>query len=172
MKITSRTVAYSILGLTAGLVALTSSVIFYPPFLKPLIAMGLPMKALDSVPILGNVILAAQAPQIKPSDLKDLQQREDILLIDVRTNAEFERSRISGAIHIPLRDIEDGSGIKTIEALQKKQSKKIVTYCHSGQRSHRAIDRLRQAGISATNLTGGIVKWRDTVEPSLKLPAT
>ncbi len=172
MKITSRTIAYGILGLTTTFAALTSTAILYPPLLKPLIAMGLPTKKLDSVPILGNAILAAQASQITATDLNDLQQREDILLIDVRTNAEFDRSHISGAIHIPLRDIEDGSGIKTIQALQQKQSKKIVTYCHSGARSHRAIDRLRQVGISATNLTGGIVKWRDTVEPSLKLPAT
>jgi rhodanese-related sulfurtransferase len=99
-----------------------------------------------------------------------LKQREEILLIDVRTSAEFDRSHIPGAIHIPLRDIEDGSGIKTIQNLQQKQSKKIVTYCHSGQRSHRAIDRLNQAGISATNLTGGIVQWRTVIDPNLKLP--
>jgi sulfur-carrier protein adenylyltransferase/sulfurtransferase len=93
-------------------------------------------------------------------------------LIDVRSNAEFDRSHILGSIHIPLRDIEDGSGIKTIQKLQQKQSKKIVTYCHSGGRSHRVIEQLRQAGIDATNLTGGIVKWRDTIDPSLKLPAS
>ncbi len=29
-----------------------------------------------------------------------------------------------------------------------------------------------QAGISATNLTGGIVQWRDVIGPSLKLPKT
>ncbi len=172
MKMTSRTIALSILGLTATFAALTSTAIFYPPFLKPLIALGLPTKKLNSVPLLGNALLAAQAPQITATDLKALREREDILLIDVRTTAEFDRSHIPGAIHIPLRDIEDGSGIKTIEALQQKQSKTIVTYCHSGARSHRAIDRLTQAGISATNLTGGIVKWRDTVEPDLKLPAS
>jgi rhodanese-related sulfurtransferase len=44
--------------------------------------------------------------------------------------------------------------------------------CYSGTRSNRAIDRLRQTGISATNLTGGIVEWRDVIEPSLKLPKT
>lgn len=172
MKMNSRTIALSILGLTATLAALTSTAIFYPPFLKPLIALGLPTQKLNAVPILGNAILAAQAPQISALDLKKLKDREDILLIDVRTNAEFDRSHIPGAIHIPLRDIEDGSGIKTIQALQQKQSRKIVTYCHSGGRSHRAIDRLTQSGISATNLTGGIVQWRNAVDPNLKLPAS
>jgi rhodanese-related sulfurtransferase len=170
MKITSRTIALSILGLTAGFGALTSTALFYPPFLRPLIALGLPTHKLNTVPLLGNAILAAQAPQINAKDLQDLKQREEILLIDVRTSAEFDRSHIPGAIHIPLRDIEDGSGIKTIQNLQQQQSKKIVTYCHSGARSHRAIDRLSQAGISATNLTGGIVQWRTLIDPNLKLP--
>lgn len=172
MKMTSRTIALTVLGLTASLAALTSTALFYPPFLKPLIALGLPTQKLNSLPILGNAILAAQAPQISATDLKALKEREDILLIDVRTKAEFDRSHIPGAIHIPLRNIEDGSGIKTIQALQQKQSKKIVTYCHSGGRSHRAINHLIQSGLSATNLTGGIVKWRDAVDPTLKLPAT
>ena len=50
--------------------------------------------------------------------------------------------------------------------------RETITYCHSGTRFNRAIDRLRQAGISATNLTGGIVQWRDVIELSLKLPKT
>ena len=174
MKPTIKTIVISILTITASLVTFTVAAIIHPPLLKPLVALRMPTRSLTSLPIIGNALLAAQAPQISASELKQTldQQRGEILLIDVRNEPEFDRSHLPGAIHINLRDIEDGSGLKIIQELQSKESRKIITYCHSGVRSNRAIDRLRQAGIAATNLTGGIVQWRDVIDPSLKLPKT
>lgn len=174
MKLTSKTIVISIFTITASLATFTSVAIIHPPLLKPLVALGIPTRSLTSLPLMGNALLAAQAPQISASELKQTldQQSSEILLIDVRNTQEFDRSHLPGAIHINLRDIEDGSGLKIIQELQSKESRKIITYCHSGVRSNRAIDRLRQAGISATNLTGGIVQWRDVIDPSLKLPKT
>jgi rhodanese-related sulfurtransferase len=56
--------------------------------------------------------------------------------------------------------------------LHYKQSRKIITYCHLEARSNRALDRLHQTRISATNLTGDIFHWRDVVDPNLKLANT
>ena len=174
MKPTIKTIVISILTITASLVTFTTVAIIHPPLLKPLVALKVPTRSLTSLPLMGNALLAAQAPQISASELKRIldQQSSEILLIDVRNTQEFDRSHLPGAIHINLRDIENGSGVKMIQQLQSNESKKIITYCHSGVRSNRAIDRLRQAGISATNLTGGIVQWRDVIDPSLKLPKT
>lgn len=174
MKPTIKTIVISILTITVSLVTFTAVAIIHPPLLKPLVALKVPTRSLTSLPIMGNALLAAQAPQISASELKQTldQQSSEILLIDVRNTQEFDRSHLPGAIHINLRDIEDGSGLKIIQELQSKESRKIITYCHSGVRSNRAIDRLRQAGIAATNLTGGIVQWRDVIDPSLKLPKT
>ena len=171
MKPTIKTIVISIFSITASLVAFSAVAITNPPFLTPLIALGMPTRSLISIPILGNALLSAQAPQIGASELKQTldQQGEEILLIDVRTKLEFDRDHLPGAIHINVSDIEDGLGLKIIQELQSKQSRKIITYCHSGTRSNRAIDRLRQAGISATNLTGGVVQWRDVVDPNFKL---
>ena len=174
MKPSIKSIVISILTVTTSLVAFSTVAIIHPPFLKPLIALGMPTRPLISVPILGNALLAAQAPQISASELKQTldQQGEEILLIDVRTKQEFDRSHLPGAIHINVRDIEDGPGLTLIQELQGKQPRKIITYCHSGVRSNRAIDRLRQAEIPATNLTGGVVQWRDVVDPDFKLPKT
>jgi sulfur-carrier protein adenylyltransferase/sulfurtransferase len=44
----------------------------------------------------------------------------------------------------------------------------VVVYCRSGARSARAIGILKQAGFrKLTNLSGGILRWADDVDPSV-----
>jgi phage shock protein E len=168
---TPRTIVLSTLGFTACLTTIAASTVLYPDCLKPLIALGLPTDHLKQIPVVGDAILAAKTAQISPKELQMLQQYNEIILIDIRTTAEFDRSHIPGAIHVPLRDIEDGSGIKFIESLQQR-SKKIVTYGYSGPRSYRAIDRLKQARIQAIHLAGGITSWGDTMDPNLMVTSS
>jgi adenylyltransferase/sulfurtransferase len=141
--------------------------ISHPNFVKIFIQFGLPVDSLSSLPILGNAILAAEAPQITVQELKQIidSKNDKLLLVDVRSPEEYEDSHISGAILVPLTDIENRTGIKKIKSLIPGH--RLITYCSTGVRSNKAIELLKQQGIQAKNLTGGIREWRQKIEPSM-----
>ncbi len=73
-------------------------------------------------------------------------------LVDVREADEFEAWAIPGARNVPLSSVE--SQLATVA-----QNRRVVVVCASGQRSARAVDALRAAGIDAVNLAGGMLAW-------------
>lgn len=79
-----------------------------------------------------------------------LFRRKDIQLLDVRRNAEFEKERMSDAVHIPLEQFPT-----RIKELDKNKSYAI--YCAGGYRSMIAASMLKRAGFKkVVNITGGI----------------
>ncbi len=149
-------------SLTIALASLTQ-----PAITTPLLKWGIPLGVLVGVPIIGGAILTAETPQISVQDLKAKRDRQpsQILLIDVRSPGEFAQAHLPGAVLIPIDDIEQGPGLQQIQ--QQLGDRQLITYCHSGPRSQRALAKLRQAGIPGQNLTGGIIRWRDQIDPSL-----
>ncbi|MEM4238900.1 MAG: molybdopterin-synthase adenylyltransferase MoeB, partial [Nitrososphaerota archaeon] len=95
--------------------------------------------------------ITSHGNSITPLELKELLQRSvDIQLIDVREPVEWEICRIPGARLIPL-------GQLTSRLHEIDQTKKVIVYCHSGQRSALAVKLLRALGLTNTyNLAGGI----------------
>ncbi|HLO88435.1 MAG TPA: rhodanese-like domain-containing protein [Nostocaceae cyanobacterium] len=146
------------------------SSIYNPDILKLLIQAGLPLNYLSGLPVLGDAIRAAEAPQISVQKLKQLIDNEDknLLLIDVRSPEEYEYGSIPTAILVPLTDIEQGKGIDKIKSLIPGH--KLVTYCSKGPRSNKALELLRKAGIEGANLQGGIYEWRAKIDPSMPEP--
>ncbi len=67
------------------------------------------------------------------------------LLLDVRTQEEWDAAHLENAIHIPLNNLK--AQINTVIALNKP----IVAYCKRGVRSDRATKLLKQHGIEAIN---------------------
>ena len=93
---------------------------------------------------------------IKQLSAKELEQRKGMVLLDVRTDQEYEQGHIPGAVHIPLSDI--GDRIKKL-----KKDKELVVYCQSGNRSIWAIKRLMGMGYkNLYNLKGGYRAWKRT----------
>jgi rhodanese-related sulfurtransferase len=77
----------------------------------------------------------------------------DDLLIDVRTQAEFEEGHIEGALNIPLDDLRER--ISEIDP-----NKKLYTYCRAGLRGYLAQRIMQQHGLkSIVNLSGGYQLW-------------
>ena len=73
------------------------------------------------------------------------------IILDVRTNLEFDNGHIPNAINIPLDDI---SGI----AFPKDST--IIVYCQSGMRSLEAVKTLADMGYTSLyNLDGGLLNW-------------
>jgi molybdopterin/thiamine biosynthesis adenylyltransferase/rhodanese-related sulfurtransferase/molybdopterin converting factor small subunit len=100
--------------------------------------------------------------EISTPELKAwLDEGRPVTLLDVRNPQEFEINRLEGARLIPLPELQDRLG-------ELDPADTIVTYCHHGPRSGRAVNFLRQMGFSrAINLAGGIESWSLMVDPSV-----
>jgi rhodanese-related sulfurtransferase len=88
-------------------------------------------------------------------------KREKPVLLDVREPWEFEKARIEGSLHIPMRDVP--ARLAEIAA-----DKEIVAICHHGGRSMQVAMFLEKNGFSKVhNLAGGVNGWSQAVDPSV-----
>ncbi|SFW73057.1 Rhodanese-related sulfurtransferase [Sinomicrobium oceani] len=91
---------------------------------------------------------------------EQVAQHKEAVVLDVRTEEEFEDGYIPDAINI---DIRQGQGfIDELEKLDK--SKTYYVYCRSGARSAQACALMEQLGFDeAYNLLGGILEWEGDI---------
>ena len=69
--------------------------------------------------------------QILPEEVyKAIQNKDDFVLLDVRTTEEYGRSRLTSSVNIPVDDIE-----KNVENTIPEKTKMVVAYCVSRARS-------------------------------------
>ena len=95
--------------------------------------------------------------QIKEIDSSELKNRldagEDIVLLDIRSEAELRQGILPDSEHLPMHLIP-----LKIQDLPK--DKDVVLYCRSGARSYHACAFLAQQGVeNVINLRGGILAW-------------
>lgn len=93
--------------------------------------------------------------QYSPAELHEKMQRNALVLLDVRTNAERGRSAIRGSTHIPLHELR-----RRLDELGRYKDKEIVCYCATGNRSLAAAAKLKKLGFNVGNLKGGIAEWK------------
>lgn len=91
---------------------------------------------------------------------KALTKQPEAVILDVRTEEEFESGYIPNAKNIDLRL---GPGfIDEINTLEKNKS--YYVYCRSGARSAQAVQLMRDLGFNESyNLLGGILDWEGEV---------
>ena len=94
-----------------------------------------------------EMITPQQAKQIMDS-------REDIVILDVRTQEEYGEKHIPGAVLLPLDDVEQKAHVVLPE---KDQT--ILVYCRSGRRSKLAAEALVKLGYTNIREFGGIIHW-------------
>jgi adenylyltransferase/sulfurtransferase len=86
---------------------------------------------------------------------------DDLVLVDVREPHEWEIAHIDGARLIPLSQLPD-------RLSELDGHTEIVTHCHHGARSMKALEILRGAGFGKVrSLAGGIDAWAERVEPGM-----
>jgi molybdopterin/thiamine biosynthesis adenylyltransferase/rhodanese-related sulfurtransferase len=107
--------------------------------------------------------MTAEVPAISVSELKrKLDTREPVQLLDVREPFEAEIAHIDRARLIPLRDLSDH-----LDDLDRGAY--TVVHCHTGMRSARAVQLLRNAGFANVfNLNGGIDAWAEEIDPAVQ----
>jgi molybdopterin/thiamine biosynthesis adenylyltransferase/rhodanese-related sulfurtransferase/molybdopterin converting factor small subunit len=105
---------------------------------------------------------AYDGAEITALDLKaEWDRSPDLLVIDVREPHEYEIAHIDGAALIPLSELPTRLG-------ELDGHREIVTHCHHGARSLKALEILKAAGFSKVrSLRGGIDAWAVNVDPSL-----
>ncbi len=97
---------------------------------------------------------------ISAQQAKHLMDTEtDYIILDVRTDEEYNESHIPGAILIPDYEIAERA-----EQILKKKDWLILVYCRSGRRSKNASQVLADLGYSNVKEFGGIIDWPYGVE--------
>jgi rhodanese-related sulfurtransferase len=90
-----------------------------------------------------------------------LGTEEELILLDVREDWEWERAHLEGAIHIPLEELPTRIG-------ELDPSHETIVYCHVGERSVDACLVLWEAGFrKVRSMTGGIEAWAEMIDPSI-----
>jgi adenylyltransferase/sulfurtransferase len=106
---------------------------------------------------------AYAGPEITAEELRrELDEKgSDLVVIDVREPHEWEIVHIEGAQLIPLSQLPERLGELDGHA-------EIVTHCHHGARSMKALEILKGAGFGKVrSLAGGIDAWAERVEPGM-----
>ena len=84
------------------------------------------------------------------------EDRENLILSDVRDPGEFVKEHIPGAINIPLEKLSE-------KAKEFKKSQRIVVYgeTHTDETSNRAAEMLEQMGFrKVSDFDGGVYAWK------------
>ena len=104
-----------------------------------------------------------QVPQVSADELKQRLPSNDLVVVDVRNDNEWQEGHIAEAIHIPL-----GQLAQRVNELAASDN--IVVHCQGGSRSAIAASLLQKLGRkNVANLTGGYRRWLEVQSPKLKV---
>ena len=81
------------------------------------------------------------------------------VILDVRTQEEYDQGHIPGAIQISHEEIED-----KVEKVLEDKGQLILVYCRSGRRSKLAAEALVELGYTNIKEFGGIIDWPYEIE--------
>lgn len=85
-----------------------------------------------------------------------LEQRPDVIILDVRTRAEYDEGHIAGARLLPVTD-DDFQ--RRLDELDRDAT--YLVHCRSGRRSEKAVGIMRKMGFqNILHMSGGILEWR------------
>lgn len=110
--------------------------------------------ALSSVIVTANVLknkLKGKLKGINPRELYERLKKENLTIVDVRSEYEFMTLSIPGSINIPLNEISEKAHI-----LDKR--KEIILVCGIGLRSYQAYTRLKALGFKNIKILDGGLK--------------
>ena len=98
-------------------------------------------------------------PYIELGDLYAKLLRNEVVIVDARSNYEFETLQVKGALNIP---VANKTFEQEVQQLRQKTDKTIVFYCngHRCMKSYIATDRALKAGIeNVIAFDAGIFEW-------------
>lgn len=88
-----------------------------------------------------------------------IADKPELVILDVRTVAEFAEGHIEGAVNIPVQEL-------SVRLDELSRDDELLVYCRSGNRSAQAAEILVEAGFPAIyHMPGGITEWVDAGLP-------
>ena len=109
---------------------------------------------------------AANPPAVEPKTVGERIAWADrsLVLLDVRTPAEYAEGHLPGAINIPHTELAS-----RVAELSDSRDRDIVVYCRSGNRTRQALGVLQEAGFSRLfHLDGDYLRWSEEKRPVIK----
>jgi len=115
----------------------------------------------------GSMLLASfrrSADDLSPTDATLLINREDALVIDVRSPSEFAAGHIPEARNLPADKFDE-----RLADFAKYKDRPVILNCQSGMRSGGACGKFRKQGFARVyNLAGGVGAWQQAGLPLKK----
>lgn len=92
---------------------------------------------------------------VDPQTFSTVVAEPGVVIVDVRTPAEFAEGHLPGAVNIDFEGADFAGQIQTLD-----KSAHIAVYCRSGNRSGQATAQMADLGFAnITNLDGGVIDW-------------
>jgi glyoxylase-like metal-dependent hydrolase (beta-lactamase superfamily II)/rhodanese-related sulfurtransferase len=97
---------------------------------------------------------------ITATDLRGLLETgKDIFVLDVRPLNERSEWQIPGSVHLDAYQRLNDNDLTVMEGIDIPLNKKVITVCAAGRTSMMAAQELRNKGIEAYSLAGGMKAW-------------
>lgn len=91
---------------------------------------------------------------------KDMMDQQDVIVLDVREQEEYDSGHIPGAVLLPVNAIGEDSAAAVIP----EKDSVVLVYCRSGNRSKTASKGLAELGYTQVYEFGGIQTWPYEIE--------
>ena len=99
--------------------------------------------------------------QISQEEAKEMMDTQEVILLDVREQDEYDSGHIPGAVLLPVGTIDETTAAEVIPEMDST----VLVYCRSGNRSKTASAALAGLGYTAIYEFGGINTWPYETEP-------
>ena len=93
--------------------------------------------------------------QISQEEAKEMMDSQEVLILDVREQDEYDSGHIPGAVLLPVGSITEESAAEVIP----EKDATVLVYCRSGNRSKTAAKALAELGYTGIYEFGGITTW-------------
>lgn len=93
--------------------------------------------------------------QITQEKAKEMMDSQDVIILDVREQDEYDSGHIPGALLLPVGSIDENTAADVIP----EKDSVVLVYCRSGNRSRTASSRLAKLGYTNICEFGGINTW-------------
>ena len=93
--------------------------------------------------------------QITQEAAKEMMDTQEVIILDVREQDEYDSGHIPGAVLLPVGSIDEDTAAEVIPEMDST----VLVYCRSGNRSKTASSALAELGYTNIYEFGGITTW-------------